>query len=38
MSRQFFNFILQKKMCNSTDIMVKHKVASLKVNTFFEVL
>ena len=36
-SRQFFNFIVQKKMCNSIDTMVKTQVVSSKVNTLFEV-
>ena len=37
-SRQFCNFILQKKVCNSTDTMVKTQVSSSKVNTLFEVI
>ena len=37
-SRQFCNFILQKKVCNSTDTMVKTQASSSKVNTLFEVI
>ena len=37
-SRPFGNFILQNKVCNSTDTMVKTQVSSSKVNTLFEVI
>ena len=34
-SRPFWNFMLQNKVCNSTDTMVKTQVSSSKVNTLF---